>query len=445
MKKILIIFGTRPEAIKLAPLILGLKNETRFNLKVCITAQHRSMLDWVLATFGIKADYDLDIMRDSQDLFSITSSALNGLQSVVLDFKPDLIIVHGDTTTTFAGALSGFYLQIPIAHIEAGLRTFDRFSPFPEEINRQLTTKLATYHFAPTKLTAKNLLNEGVPKSHIKIVGNTVIDALKMTLEKIENSPASRAEIKAKINLPFDFEKEKFILVTCHRRESFGKEVENIAYALREIAGEFKGFNGDLSVESSLNLAESRGDLSAESSKFCGKNRIKSAQKSSLESVESRANSSKSHAKYNIHIVYPLHLNPNIQQPMRKILGNIPNIHLINPLDYESFAYLMNCSYVILTDSGGIQEEATFLHKPTLILRNKTERKEALKCHTLKLIGTKKERIIKETKRLLENKKIYQKMANPKNPLVFGDGNSVQKIIKFLKRNLSSSSQKTKK
>lgn len=376
MKKILIIFGTRPEAIKLASIILALQKETSMTTKICITAQHRSMLDEVLQTFDIKADYDLDIMEKSQDLFSISANVLSKLKQVIKDFEPHLVLVHGDTTTTFIGALSSFYLKIPICHIEAGLRTYDKYSPFPEEINRELTTKLATYHFAPTKLAAKNLLKDDVKKSHISIVGNSVIDTLKLMRQKIKTTKQLETQIIQKINIPFSLKTTKFILVTAHRRESFGKDIENIAYALKDI---------------SLAMSD-------------------------------------------IHIIYPLHLNPNIQKPMREILGGIDNIHLIQPLDYASFVYLMDSCYMILTDSGGIQEEVTFLHKPTLVLRNNTERKEALKCNTLRLIGTNRNKIVKESIKLLKDKKLYDKMSSSNNPLVFGRGNTAKKIIKFIKK-----------
>lgn len=375
MKKVLVIFGTRPEAIKLYPITKALRKEKSINTKICITAQHRSMLDDVLKIFDISPDYDLDIMQESQDLFSISTNILIKLKPILKDFNPDLILVHGDTTTTFISALAGFYFKIKIAHIEAGLRTFDKYNPFPEEINRELTTKLATYHFAPTKLAYKNLIKDGVKKQNIRIVGNSVIDALKITLNKIKQDKKYKENIISSMGLG-ELLDSKFILVTAHRRESFGVEIENIANALKEIA---------------LKLP-------------------------------------------NISIIYPLHLNPNIQIPMRKILGNIDNIHLIEPLSYEKFLYLMYKSYMILTDSGGIQEEATYLHKPTLILRNKTERKEALSCKTLRLIGTNKENIIQSVLSLFNKPKIYKKMANPKNPLVFGDGNSAKKIVNFIKK-----------
>ncbi len=376
MKKVLIIFGTRPEAIKLCSIILALKKEKTINTKICITAQHRSMLDEVLKTFNICPDYDLNIMQESQDLFSISINVLSKLKPVLEEFAPDLILVHGDTTTTFMAALAGFYFKIKIAHIEAGLRTFDKYNPFPEELNRQLTTRLSTYHFAPTKLAYDNLILDGVKKSNIKIVGNSVIDALKLMLEKIKSNRDLEKDILSSLNLSFCITNTKFILVTAHRRESFGIDIENIANAIKQIA---------------LHLP-------------------------------------------NVHIVYPLHLNPNIQIPMRKILGGLSNIHLIEPLNYEKFVYLMNKSYIILTDSGGIQEEATYLHKPTFILRNTTERTEALSCKTLRLVGTNKEKIINAVLEIFNNDKIYKKMSNPKNPLVFGDGQSAKKIVQFIKK-----------
>ncbi len=375
MKKVLVIFGTRPEAIKMASIIMALQKESNISTKVCVSAQHRSMLDSVLMLFNITPDYDLDIMQKKQDLFDISTKILEKLKNVLADCKPDLVLIHGDTTTTFIGALAAFYCKIKVGHIEAGLRTYDKYNPFPEELNRQLTTKLATYHFAPTKLAYKNLLKDGINKDCIKIVGNSVIDALKIIHEKIQNDTALEQQIIANINLSFSLD-EKFILVTAHRRESFGKDIRNIANALLKIANTLK----------------------------------------------------------TIHIIYPLHLNPHIQMPMKEILGNTPNIHLIEPLDYESFVYLMSKCFCILTDSGGIQEEATIMHKPTLILRNTTERKEALKCHTLKLVGTSTNKIIKETLSLFTNKKKYDKMSNPNNSLPYGRGNSAKHIVRFIKK-----------
>lgn len=370
MKVILFIFGTRPEAIKMAPIIKALQNEKNFSTKICITAQHRSMLDEVLNLFSIIPNYDLNIMQDSQDLFSISIRVLNGLKEVLQDCKPDLVLVHGDTSTTFIASLSAFYLKIKIAHIEAGLRTYDKFNPFPEEINRQLTSKLANYHFAPSTSASLNLINEGILKENIFVVGNSVIDSFKLMEEKIKKSKNLEKEIKKFLNL--EFLESKFILVTVHRRESFGADIENIAFALKQIALKRK----------------------------------------------------------NIQIIYPIHLNPNIQIPMKKILNGISNIHLIHPLNYSCFVYLMLKSYLILTDSGGIQEEATAASKPTLILRNITERNEAQSI--LKLIGTRKENIIKETLRLIDSEEYYKSMLKNNN-YPYGRGDSSKKIIKHLK------------
>lgn len=369
-KTILFIFGTRPEAIKMIPLILAFKQDKSLITKVCITAQHRSMLDSVLELFNIKADYDLDIMKESQSLFSISSSVLAKLEPIIEELKPDFIFVHGDTTTTLMGALAGFYSKVAVCHIEAGLRTYNKYNPFPEEINRQLTTRLSTYHFAPTKLAMQNLLNDGIAKSQIKVVGNSVIDCLKLMQQKIDKS------LESKILQDYPFLNTKFILITAHRRESFGEEIRNIALALKAIANKAQDIN----------------------------------------------------------IIYPLHLNPNIQKPMREILGNVKNIYLIEPLSYEYFVYAMSKCYLILTDSGGIQEEATALRKPTLILRNTTERKEALECKTLKLVGTNKDKIIKETLNLLNNIQAYKSMSSSKNSLPYGNGTTAKKILSFIKK-----------
>lgn len=374
MKKILFVFGTRPEAIKLAPIILAMQANSNFSVKICITAQHRSMLDSALYIFGIRADWDLDIMQESQDLYSISANILLKIKPILEEFKPHFILIHGDTSSSLIAGLAGFYAQIPICHIEAGLRTHNKYNPFPEEMNRTLSAQIASFHFAPTKMAAKNLYKENIKKSCVKIVGNSVIDALILILEKIKNDKVLRDSIFNSIDKKML--DKKFILVTAHRRESFGSQMENIAQALKQIA---------------------------------------------LENPH-------------INIIYPLHLNPNVNLPMREILGQIPNIFLIQPLNYESFIFVMSKAHLILTDSGGIQEEATFLHKPTLVLRNTTERKEGLKTSTLKLIGTDKSRIVKETSHLLNDKKIYKKMSNIKNPLPFGDGKSAIRIIKFLQK-----------
>ena len=373
MKKILFIFGTRPEAIKMVPIIKIMQKEKNISTKICITAQHRDMLDEVLNLFCILPDYDLNIMQEAQDLFSISTKALSGLKEVLQDCNPNLVLVHGDTSTTFIASLSAFYFKVKIAHIEAGLRTNDIYNPFPEEMNRQLTSRLASYHFAPTKSAFCNLVNEGIDKNSIFIVGNTAIDSFKLMEEKIKSSLALRKEIERTLNLDF-LKYSRIILVTAHRRESFGVDIENIAYALKQIALELK----------------------------------------------------------EVQIIYPLHPNPNIQIPMNKILNGVSNIHLIKPLNYACFVYLMLNCYLILTDSGGIQEEATIASKPTLILRKTTERKEALDCAILKLVGTKKENIVNETLKLMNDRFYYESMLENNN-FPYGKGDASNKIMQFIK------------
>jgi UDP-N-acetylglucosamine 2-epimerase (non-hydrolysing) len=367
MKKTLFIFGTRPEAIKMAPVIKEFqKCNNIFDVKICVTAQHREMLDQVLNLFEIKPDFDLNIMRPNQDLYDITSSVLLSLRSVLEKEKPDLIFVQGDTTTAFAASLAAFYQKIPVAHIEAGLRTYNIYCPFPEEINRQLIARIATYHFAPTNRAKDNLIKEGIDKNKIYVTGNTVIDALLEVIEKIKNK-----DIKIK---GYNITDRKYILVTGHRRENFGKSFENICNALKEIA---------------LNNP-------------------------------------------NIDIVYPVHLNPNVQKPVFEILSNIHNVYLIEPLDYESFVYLMYNSYIILTDSGGIQEEAPSLGKPVLVMRDKTERPEAVEAGTVKLVGANKENIVKEVEKIMYNKSEYEKMSRAINP--YGDGKASKRIFEIIVR-----------
>ncbi|WP_187647914.1 non-hydrolyzing UDP-N-acetylglucosamine 2-epimerase [Nitrosophilus labii] len=376
MKKILIVFGTRPEAIKMAPLVKEFeRNGDRFILKVCVTAQHRQMLDQVLNLFEIKADYDLNIMKENQDLFDITSNILGGMREVLNDFKPDFVLVHGDTTTTFATSLACFYQKIDVGHIEAGLRTGNLYSPWPEEANRTLTGVLAKYHFAPVQKAKENLLKENIEDKNIIVTGNTVIDALFMVLDKIENDLNLKEEIIVKLTKAISFKtlNSKFILVTGHRRENFGEGFLNICYALKEIA-------------------------------------IKNPE---------------------INIVYPVHLNPNVREPVNKILQNIKNIYLIEPLEYHEFIYLMSKSYIILTDSGGVQEEAPSLGKPVLVMRETTERPEAVEAGTVKLVGTDKEKIVKEIEKLLKNKKEYEKMSKAHNP--YGDGKASKRIVEFLR------------
>lgn len=372
--KILTIFGTRPEAIKMAPLIKAFEKEKSIDSKVCVTAQHREMLDQVLELFEIKPDYDLNIMKSGQDLYDITSNVLLGLKNVLKEFKPAIVLVHGDTTTTFAASLAAFYQKIKIGHVEAGLRTWNIYSPWPEEANRELTSILTNYHFAPTNIAKENLLKEGKKEENIIVTGNTVIDALFLALNKIENDEKLKNKILKKIYEYYPLkENKKLILVTGHRRENFGKGFLNICAALKEIA---------------INNPD-------------------------------------------IDIVYPVHLNPNVQKPVREILSNINNVYLIDPLPYQEFIYLMKKAYFIITDSGGIQEEAPSLGKPVLVTRETTERPEAIKAGTVKLVGTDKEKIIKETQRLINNKEVYKKMAKAHNP--YGDGKACERILNFLK------------
>lgn len=372
MKKILIVFGTRPEAIKMAPLVKEFqKYPEYFETKVCVTAQHREILDQVLEIFEITPDYDLNIMKAGQDLYDVTSSVLLGMKEVLNDFQPDTAFVHGDTSTTFTTALACFYQKIAVAHIEAGLRTYDIYSPWPEEANRQLTGKLATYHFAPTTTSEQNLLRDGVATQQIIVTGNTVIDALMMTVNNINGNEQLQKELIAQINLPFDIRNSKFILVTGHRRENFGQGFINICEALKEVAMK----NPD------------------------------------------------------IQIVYPVHLNPNVQKPVKEILSDVPNIHLIEPLSYQPFVYLMDQSYIIITDSGGVQEEAPSLGTPVLVMRDTTERPEAVDAGTVKLVGTDKNKIVIETQLLIDSIDEYTTMSKAHNP--YGDGKACEKIVNF--------------
>lgn len=376
MKKILLVFGTRPEAIKMAPLVKEFQKYTDiFETKVCVTAQHRQMLDQVLDIFEIIPDYDLNVMRQGQDLYDITSSVLLGIRDVLKVYNPDIVFVHGDTTTSFITALACFYEKTKVAHVEAGLRTHNIYSPWPEEANRQLTCKLAHYHFAPTSASAQNLLDEKVSENKILTTGNTVIDALFLVIAKINANPSLQTELTNELfekSYTLDLDK-KIILVTGHRRENFGQGFINICEALKTLA---------------LNNPD-------------------------------------------IDIVYPVHLNPNVQKPVKEILSNIPNIFLIEPLSYMSFVYLMSKSYLIITDSGGVQEEAPSLGKPVLVMRDTTERPEAVEAGTVKLVGTNKEVIVKEAQKLLDNAHEYNKMSQAHNP--YGDGKACAKIIEFIK------------
>lgn len=369
MKNILLVIGTRPEAIKIAPLIIQLKSyQNLFNTKVCITAQHRQMLDQVLDFFEIKADYDLNLMKPNQNLHTLTANIITELKPVYEDCKPDWVLVHGDTTTSTAAALAAFYCNIKVAHVEAGLRTFNKWAPFPEEMNRSITGRIADLHFAPTKASKNNLLNEAIHPSTIFVTGNTVIDALKLGITKVNEQSAEIVQLKSIV----DFSK-KIILVTGHRRENFGDGFENICKALKTIAENFK------------------------------------------ESVE---------------VVYPVHLNPNVQEPVNKILANQQNIKLVQPLNYEAFIWLMNKSNIIITDSGGVQEEAPSLGKPVLVMREVTERPEAVDAGTVILVGTDKEKIINQTTKLLNNQDFYLQMSSKHNP--YGDGFASKRIIDCL-------------
>ncbi|MDG6462745.1 non-hydrolyzing UDP-N-acetylglucosamine 2-epimerase [Glaesserella parasuis] len=369
MKKLLMIFGTRPEAIKMAPLVKAFQKENSFETKVCVTAQHRQMLDQVLDFFEIQPDYDLDLMKPNQNLYTLTADIITELKSVLDDFKPDFVFVHGDTTTTMASSIAGFYAGAKVCHIEAGLRTFDKYAPFPEEINRKVTGCIADYHFAPTQKSKENLLAECVDEKTILVTGNTVIDALMFSAEKVKNIHNPEIEMLKNI-----VEKDKkLILVTGHRRENHGQGFINICEALKEIA-------------------------------------IRNT---------------------DVHIVYPVHLNPNVKEPVYKILSGISNVKLIEPLSYPAFVWLMNESFMIITDSGGVQEEAPSLGKPVLVMRDTTERPEAVEVGTVILVGTDKEKIIVESEKLLKDEVEYRKMSALHNP--YGDGKACEKIINFLK------------
>ena len=368
-KKISIIFGTRPEAIKLAPVILELKKYKEFEVNVCVTAQHREMLDQVLEVFDIKPEVDLNIMKANQTLSELTSQAIKLLDKYLSEYKPDIILVQGDTTTVFAASLAAFYHKIKIGHVEAGLRTWNKFSPYPEEINRVLTTKLADLHFAPTNLSKENLLKDGVCEDKIFVTGNTVIDALLIAREKINHKNISIP------GLPVNLLKEKnnkIILITGHRRENFGEGFDNICQAIARLAKEFNDYN----------------------------------------------------------FIYPVHLNPNVRKPVFEILSKQENIFLIEPLNYLPFIFLMDKAKIILTDSGGVQEEAPSLGKPVLVMRETTERPEGVNAGTVKVVGTQKQKIVEETKTLLKNKSEYSKMANAVNP--YGDGLSAIRIKDIL-------------
>lgn len=393
----MLVFGTRPEAIKVAPLVKEFQKHTdRFETVVCVTGQHREMLDQVLHLFEIVPDYDLNIMKQAQDLYDVTARVLVGLRDVLKEVQPDVVFVHGDTTTSMAAALASFYQQIPVAHIEAGLRTHDIYSPWPEEMNRLITSRIATYNLSPTPLSKQNLLDEGVPEASIIVTGNTVIDALYMVIDKIKDDKSIQGEIKGSLlvcGLPArmveDFmsplpNKRKLVLITGHRRENFGEGFTTICNAIKMLTERYP----------------------------------------------------------DVDFVYPMHLNPNVREPIRQIFGygaiksdplsNGRNIFFIEPLEYLPFVYLMNQSTFVLTDSGGIQEEAPGLGKPVLVMRDTTERPEALDAGTVKLVGTDYNLIISEVSRLLDDKGYYDAMAQANNP--YGDGKACGRIIEFMRK-----------
>ena len=371
--KVFVVFGTRPEAIKMAPVVHTLRN--KFDVKVCVTAQHRKLMDQALDIFDITPDFDLDIMKPEQDLFDVTSNVLFGMRKMLSQEHPDIVLVHGDTTTSMATSMAAFYLQIPVGHVEAGLRTYNINSPFPEEFNRQLTGRIAQFHFAPTEGARQNLLNEKITDNDIYVTGNTIIDALYSIINKARAFDFMEDTINAmqflncgKNNLP------RIILVTGHRRENFGHGFEEICQALKDIA-------------------------------------IKNP---------------------DVQIIYPVHLNPNVREPVNRILSGINNIHLIEPMGYLSFIKLMDLSYLVLTDSGGIQEEAPSLGKPVLVMRDRTERQEAVKAGTVKLVGTKKKDIVRAVSELLTNNDIYINMSKVHNP--YGNGEASQIICQVLEK-----------
>lgn len=375
MKRILLVFGTRPEAIKMAPLVKALQNDTeRFETKVCVTAQHRQMLDQVLEVFDIVPDYDLNIMAPNQDLYDITSKVLLGLRDVLKEFRPDTVLVHGDTTTSMAASLAAFYQQIAVGHVEAGLRTYDMLSPWPEEMNRQVTDRICTYYFAPTEQSKQNLLQENIEESKIYVTGNTVIDALLMAVDIIARKPGVKERIQKELQEKgYTVGQRQYILVTGHRRENFGEGFLHICTAIKELAAKHPDMD----------------------------------------------------------IVYPVHLNPNVQKPVYELLSGLDNVYLISPLDYLPFIYAMQHSTLLLTDSGGVQEEAPSLGKPVLVMRNTTERPEAVEAGTVKLVGTDASAIVSSVTELLRDKKLYRRMSETHNP--YGDGQACRRILEALR------------
>lgn len=375
MKKVLVVFGTRPEAIKMAPLVKMLVETDDVHCSVCVTAQHREMLDQVLRLFDIRPDYDLNVMKSGQDLYELTSNILGGMKPVLHAFTPDLVLVHGDTSTTLATTLAAYYMQIPIGHVEAGLRTGDLYSPWPEEANRKVTGTLATLHFAPTQRSRQNLLNEGIREESIVVTGNTVIDALLSIRSRLQ-SDASLRRTAAK-QITYEIGERRIVLVTGHRRESFGDGFDRICAAL-------------------VRIAQLHPDVD---------------------------------------LVYPVHLNPNVREPVGRLLRGIGNIHLIEPLDYLPFVHLMDSAHLILTDSGGIQEEAPSLGKPVLVMRDTTERPEAVESGTVQLVGTSIERLVSSTSTLLADDGAYLEMSRAHNP--YGDGAACARIVSAIQSYLA--------
>ena len=368
--KILSVFGTRPEAIKMAPVVKALAEDPSFDAKVCVTAQHRQMLDQVLELFAIQPDFDLDLMKADQTLGDITDNVLHGMEGIFAQWQPDMVLVHGDTTTTLAAALSSYYGKVPVGHVEAGLRTGDKYSPWPEEMNRHLAGALADVHFSPTEKARENLLHEGIAPESIHVTGNTVIDALLTVEERIRSDADLRGRLER--HFPFLDPQKYLVLVTGHRRENFGSGFENICQAIATLA-----------------------------------------------------------RRDDVQVVYPVHLNPHVQEPVRRILSDLSNVFLLKPQDYLSFVYLMHRCTLVLTDSGGIQEEAPSLGKPVLVMRDTTERPEALEAGTALLVGTDRARIVREVSRLLDAPEAYRTMAEAHNP--YGDGTAARRIATFLK------------
>jgi UDP-N-acetylglucosamine 2-epimerase (non-hydrolysing) len=375
-RRILPVFGTRPEAIKMAPLCHALRADDRFETVICVTAQHRQMLDQVLSAFDLAPDYDLDVMTAGQNLADVTSAVLKGMTEIIRKVQPEAVLIHGDTTTTLATAMASFYAGVPVGHVEAGLRTFDIQSPFPEEFNRQIASKIARWHFAPTPTSRSNLLREGIAEGDVHVTGNTVVDAMHWALRRIDNDTSLHLRLASRLDhtCGFSWRSDKFVLITGHRRENFGDGFRNICRAIASLSDRFP----------------------------------------------------------DVHFVYPVHLNPNVQVPVSTLLGGKPNVHLLEPLEYQSFLLLLRNAHLVLTDSGGIQEEAPGLGKPVLVMREVTERPEAVEAGTVLLVGADESRIVDQAARLLANADAHQAMARAHNP--YGDGHACARIVDVLGR-----------